>query len=147
MFCVSCAICSSFLLVFTSSFFLLLLLLVVMFWVWRHLNSSASMHVYSTVVFSCCWKHLAIIWFKAAWAIWMSCVPWSWCSWLNVPCTYCLCFVPGGDVVISKHVTKQVKLAQECIERVAVLVDKIGKQNCCCSISNLCKSKIFKLAY
>ena len=50
-------------------------------------------------------------------------------------------------MVISKHVTKQVKLAQECIERVAVLVDKIGKQNCCCGISNLYKSKIFKLAY
>lgn len=32
----------------------------------------------------------------------------------------------GGDVVITKQVTKQVKLAQQCIERVAVLVEKIG---------------------
>ncbi|XP_076448944.1 VPS9 domain-containing protein 1-like [Babylonia areolata] len=32
----------------------------------------------------------------------------------------------GGDVVITKQVTKQVKLAQQCVERVAVLVEKIG---------------------
>ncbi|KAL8583321.1 hypothetical protein ACOMHN_057607 [Nucella lapillus] len=32
----------------------------------------------------------------------------------------------GGDVVITKQVTKQVKLAQQCVDRVAVLVENIG---------------------
>ncbi|KAK7498931.1 hypothetical protein BaRGS_00009740 [Batillaria attramentaria] len=32
----------------------------------------------------------------------------------------------GGDVVVTKEVTKQVKLAQQCVDRVVVLIDKIG---------------------
>lgn len=35
--------------------------------------------------------------------------------------------VSGGDVVVSKEITKQVKLAQQCVDRVAVLIDKIGE--------------------
>lgn len=33
----------------------------------------------------------------------------------------------GGDVFVSKEIRKQVNLAQQCIERVSVIIDKIGK--------------------
>lgn len=32
----------------------------------------------------------------------------------------------GGDVVVTKEINKQVKLAQQCVDRVVVLIDRIG---------------------
>ena len=56
--------------------------------------------------------------------------------------------ISDGDVVISKGVAKQVKLAQQCIERVSVLSEKIGKILLTMTMDNIVFSLIlvFKLA-